>query len=58
MTPLNLYLKAPDDAQHIHAVREYGDAIRELVIVNIFAGDLLFTLRRDALRPRRVLRLR
>ncbi len=42
MTPLNLYLEGADDAQRIHAVREYGDAIRELAIVNIFAGDLLF----------------
>jgi isocitrate dehydrogenase kinase/phosphatase len=42
MTPLNLYLEGADDAQRIHAVREYGDAIRELATVNIFAGDLLF----------------
>ncbi len=42
MTPLNLFLEGADDAQRIHAVREYGDAIRELATVNIFAGDLLF----------------
>jgi isocitrate dehydrogenase kinase/phosphatase len=42
MTPLNMYLAAADDAQRIHAIREYGDAIRELAKVNIFAGDLLF----------------
>jgi isocitrate dehydrogenase kinase/phosphatase len=42
MTPLNLYLEGADDAQRIHAVRGYGDAIRELATVNIFAGDLLF----------------
>ena len=42
MTPLNLYLADADDAQRIHAVRGYGDAIRELAAVNIFAGDLLF----------------
>jgi isocitrate dehydrogenase kinase/phosphatase len=42
MTPLNLYLEGADDAQRVHAVREYGDAIRELAMVNIFAGDLLF----------------
>jgi isocitrate dehydrogenase kinase/phosphatase len=41
MRPLNLFLEAADDAQRIHAVREYGDAIRELATVNIFAGDLL-----------------
>ncbi len=42
ITPLNLYLERADDAKRIHAVREYGDAIRELATVNIFAGDLLF----------------
>ena len=42
MTPLNLYLERADDAQREHAMREYGDAIRELAAVNIFAGDLLF----------------
>jgi isocitrate dehydrogenase kinase/phosphatase len=42
MMPLNLFLEVADDAQRIHAVREYGDAIRELATVNIFAGDLLF----------------
>jgi len=42
MTPLNLYLEAADDAQRVEAVRDYGDAIRELAAVNIFAGDLLF----------------
>ncbi len=40
--PLNLYLESADDAQLIRAVREYGNAIRELATVNIFAGDLLF----------------
>src|SRR4030095_6398289 len=42
MTPLNLYLERADDAQRAHAVREYGDALRELAAANIFAGDLLF----------------
>ena len=42
MTPLNLYLERADDAQRAHAMREYGDAIRELAAANIFAGDLLF----------------
>ncbi|MFO1323885.1 MAG: bifunctional isocitrate dehydrogenase kinase/phosphatase [Burkholderiales bacterium] len=42
MTPLNMYLEAADDAQRGHAMRDYGDAIRELAAVNIFAGDLLF----------------
>ena len=42
MTPLNLFLERCDDAQRMHAIREYGDALRELAAVNIFAGDLLF----------------
>ncbi len=42
MTPLNIFIASADDAQRVHAVREYGDAIRELATVNIFAGDLLF----------------
>ena len=42
MTPLNMFIESADDAQRAHAVREYGDAIRELAAVNIFAGDLLF----------------
>ena len=40
-------------------MREYGDALRELAAVNIFAGrPAVQEFRRDALRPRRVLRLR
>jgi isocitrate dehydrogenase kinase/phosphatase len=42
MIPLNLYLEHADDEQRDHAMREYGDALRELAAVNIFAGDLLF----------------
>src|SRR6185436_3153725 len=42
MTPLNLFIEAADDAQRIRAMRDYGDAIRELAAVNIFPGDLLF----------------
>jgi isocitrate dehydrogenase kinase/phosphatase len=44
MTPLNIFIASADEAQRVHAVREYGDAIRELAIVNIFAGDLLFKI--------------
>ena len=46
MVPLNLYL---EDAEKNgredlveHAVREYGNAIRELAIANIFPGDMLW----------------
>src|SRR4029453_3994784 len=42
MTPLNIFIASAAEAQRVHAVREYGDAIRELATVNIFAGDLLF----------------
>jgi isocitrate dehydrogenase kinase/phosphatase len=42
MTPLNLYLEHADNAQRAHAIREYGNALKELAAVNIFAGDLLF----------------
>ena len=42
MIPLNIYLEHADDAQRTHAMREYGDALKELAAVNIFAGDLLF----------------
>jgi isocitrate dehydrogenase kinase/phosphatase len=46
MTPLNIYLeKAEKDGRHDlveDAVREYGNAVRELAIANIFPGDLLW----------------
>jgi len=46
MEPLNLYLekaqRAGRDDQVEHAVREYGNAIRELAIANIFPGDMLW----------------
>jgi isocitrate dehydrogenase kinase/phosphatase len=42
MTPLNIHLEAADEAETDHAVREYGNAIRELAIANIFPGDMLW----------------
>lgn len=42
MTPLNLYLQQAPDALLDHAVREYGDAIRQLAAANIFPGDMLY----------------
>ncbi|TRZ63934.1 MAG: bifunctional isocitrate dehydrogenase kinase/phosphatase [Rhodocyclaceae bacterium] len=46
MEPLNLYLenarKQGDDDQIDQVVNEYGNAIRELAIANIFPGDLLW----------------
>ena len=42
MTPLNIYLESADDGQRLRAMEEYGNALKELAAVNIFAGDLLF----------------
>lgn len=42
MQPLNLFLERATPAQRERAIRDYGDALRELASVNIFAGDLLF----------------
>ena len=46
MVPLNMYLtqaeQAGDDARIEHAVREYGNAIKDLVAANIFPGDMLY----------------
>jgi isocitrate dehydrogenase kinase/phosphatase len=42
MTPLNLYLETATPQQRAKAVRDYGDALKQLAAVNIFAGDLLF----------------
>ena len=46
MVPLNIYLleaeKAGDEARIEHGVREYGNAIRDLVAANIFPGDMLY----------------
>jgi isocitrate dehydrogenase kinase/phosphatase len=42
MTPLNIYLTHATDGEVEHAVREYGNAIKELAAANIFPGDMLF----------------
>jgi isocitrate dehydrogenase kinase/phosphatase len=42
LTPLNIYLETAGPEQVEHAVREYGDAIRELAIANVFPGDMLW----------------
>ena len=46
MVPLNMYLaaaeKAGDETRIEHGVREYGNAIKELVAANIFPGDMLY----------------
>jgi len=42
MRPLNLYLETANAEQLEHAIREYGDTIKQLAAANIFPGDLLF----------------
>ena len=42
MTPLNLYLETATPEEIENVVREYGDAIRDLAIANVFAGDMLW----------------
>ncbi len=46
MVPLNIWLsdaeKENNDAAIEHGVREYGNAIKELVAANIFPGDMLY----------------
>ncbi|OZI33757.1 bifunctional isocitrate dehydrogenase kinase/phosphatase [Bordetella genomosp. 5] len=42
MTPLNLYLRHASDTHVDRAVRDYGDAIRQLASANIFPGDMLY----------------
>jgi isocitrate dehydrogenase kinase/phosphatase len=41
MTPLNLYVRTATREQAEKAVLDYGQAIRDLAITNIFPGDLL-----------------
>ena len=41
LMPLNLYLETADEETMVHALTEYGNAIRELASANIFPGDLL-----------------
>ncbi len=42
MTPLNLFLESATAEEVDDVVREYGDAIREMAIANVFAGDMLW----------------
>ena len=41
MVPLNLFIASADEASAREAIREYGQAVRELAGANIFPGDLL-----------------
>ena len=46
MVPLNIWIseaeKKGDDQAIEHGIREYGNAIKELVAANIFPGDMLY----------------
>ena len=42
MTPLNIWLQEGTDEQVDHGIREYGNAIKELMAANIFPGDMLY----------------
>ena len=42
MLPLNIYLGRASDAHIETAIKQYGDAIRELAANNIFPGDMLY----------------
>lgn len=42
MTPLNIYLMRANDAYLDTAIKQYGQAIRELAAANIFPGDMLY----------------
>ena len=42
MVPLNLFLQNGSDADIEHGIKEYGDAIKELMQANIFPGDMLY----------------
>ena len=42
LTPLNVYLGSATPDELEHAVRDYGSAIRDLAVANVFTGDLLW----------------
>jgi len=42
MIPLNLYIEHASPVEVDAAVRDYGNAIRELAVANIFPGDMLW----------------
>ncbi len=42
MTPLNIFITQASDANLDSAIKEYGDALKQLISANIFPGDLLY----------------
>ncbi|MDK1289969.1 bifunctional isocitrate dehydrogenase kinase/phosphatase [Pseudoalteromonas umbrosa] len=41
ITPLNLFIQNATDEQIDHVIQDYGNAIKEMLQVNIFPGDML-----------------
>ena len=41
VTPLDIFLKEADEAEAISAVLDWGNAIKDLAVSNIFPGDIL-----------------
>jgi isocitrate dehydrogenase kinase/phosphatase len=41
VTPLDIFLKAADEADVVSAVIDWGNAIKDLAVSNIFPGDIL-----------------
>ena len=41
LVPLDMFVTAADEGRLRHAIREYGDAIKDLAAANIFPGDLM-----------------
>jgi isocitrate dehydrogenase kinase/phosphatase len=42
MVPLNLFLQNGKDEDVEHGIKEYGNAVKELMQANIFPGDMLY----------------
>ncbi|WP_233864024.1 bifunctional isocitrate dehydrogenase kinase/phosphatase [Paraburkholderia adhaesiva] len=42
MVPLNMWLQNGTDADVEHGIREYGNAVKDLMRANIFPGDMLY----------------
>ena len=41
LIPLNLYLRSAQDPEAVRTLLDYGQAIRDLALTNVFPGDLL-----------------
>ncbi len=41
MIPLNMYLETANEEETEHVIKDYGKALKEMIAVNIFPGDML-----------------